>query len=81
LLGASQRQKPLPVPSSYQYRKYFTANLPRRTLMAERRFAALPSLGPQKSQQISIDLILKGSREAVWRTRIIDFLGSFDESS
>src|SRR5947209_4933320 len=42
----------------------------RRTLIAERRFAALPRLGPQEGQEVGVELILVRAGEAVGRSRI-----------
>ncbi len=42
----------------------------RRTLRAERRFATLPGLGPQKGQQVGVELLLVCAHEAVGRARI-----------
>ena len=41
-----------------------------RTLIAERRFAALPRLGPQEGQEVGVELILVRAGEAVGRARI-----------
>src|SRR5438132_9388257 len=42
----------------------------RWTLMAERRFAALPRLGPQEGQQVGIELLLVRAGDAVGSARI-----------
>ena len=42
----------------------------RRTLIAEPRDAALPSLGPQEGQQVGVELLLVCAGEAVGRARI-----------